>query len=284
MPPRVSARGDQWIGVVVQAVEDRVVDPRVLDELVLPRQVADQAQEVQAALVPVVGRVAPGPAQQPVVVGQPQRPLAARLRRQRVARVGPPDMRAERACQALRVFGVVAEVGEGGVRVVGVRGQHQRGAAAPPADHLRGEPLLRRQVLGAPRGPGALAEERREGLDVLAELAHHQVAAAESQVRGPGAGGVAGQDPLRVGRGVEQGSRGELVVGVGVAEHELAGRDRPAGAPPGQPGQPRLREAVDEPERLPVPQLVRAQLRDDVERGLGEHRAALLVEDRGVAA
>ena len=106
----------------------------------------------------------------------------------------------------------------------------------------------------------------------------------QPQVRGRRAGGVARQDPVRVGLGVEQRAWGELVVGVGVAEHELTGGDGPAGrVPAGQAGQPRLGQAVDEPERLPAPQLVRGQVRDDVERAGGrrEQRAAPLAQDRG---
>ena len=46
-----AARPDQWIGLVLETVEDRVVDPRVLHELVLPGQVRIQCDEVDAALL-----------------------------------------------------------------------------------------------------------------------------------------------------------------------------------------------------------------------------------------
>ena len=45
----VSVRRDQRVGVVVQAVEHGIVDPGVLDELILTRQIRDQAEEVQPA-------------------------------------------------------------------------------------------------------------------------------------------------------------------------------------------------------------------------------------------
>jgi hypothetical protein len=47
--PRVTA-ADKRVSVVVQAVEHRVVQPRMLHELELPGQAGDQADEMQARL------------------------------------------------------------------------------------------------------------------------------------------------------------------------------------------------------------------------------------------
>src|SRR5689334_8486518 len=44
----------QWVGVVIQAVERRVVQPGVLHELELPGQVGGQADEVDARRLPGV--------------------------------------------------------------------------------------------------------------------------------------------------------------------------------------------------------------------------------------
>src|SRR3954449_10751025 len=90
---------------VVQQVEGRVVEPGVLDELVLPGEVRVQAREVQAALVAV--GVVPAAAQDAVAVVDGERPLGPRARWQRVAGVGPADVRADRAGQAVGVERVV---------------------------------------------------------------------------------------------------------------------------------------------------------------------------------
>ena len=110
--------------------------------------------------------------------------LRPRLGRERVARVGAADVRADRAAEAVRVLGVVAEVvvlGELGPVRPGATGQ--RRAARPAADHPR------RQAPCARPGPA-----RRPGVRVAASAnlqkpptswsrrAHHEVAAVAAEV------------------------------------------------------------------------------------------------------
>ena len=180
-----------------------------------------------------------------------------------------------------RVVGVVAEVGAS--RASGssrVRGQHQRGAAAPAADHLGGEPLLRGRVLV----PAAVRVRSRRNawnaVDVLAELAHDEVGAVAPEVRRPrcrpgrGAGSAAGRS-----RGRAAGAVGELAVLVGVAEHELAGARPPVRpGPPGSPASRGCESPSRNPKALGAPSSSGRQLRDHVERagGLGEQLGTAL--------
>src|SRR6266480_2063860 len=127
----VAASG-QRVRVVIQAVERRVVQPGVLHELELPGQAGGQADEVDAGrlagAVPGSRAVAAAAADEAVEAIYVQGRAGSRLRVQRVTRIGPADVRAERAGHSQRVGVVIAEVVVGGERwVVPVRRLDQRG-------------------------------------------------------------------------------------------------------------------------------------------------------------
>src|SRR4029450_3048276 len=90
-----------------------------------------------------------------------------------IARIGPPDVRADRAAPAERVFCLVAEIVEGGRRLLALRAvwkAREGGSVGPAADHLRGQ---------TPGNAAALvaAHEVAKADDVLRELAEHHVGA-----------------------------------------------------------------------------------------------------------
>ena len=223
---------DQRVPLGGRADELAVVDPLPLDELELPVQVRADEGEHQPAVGAVVLQHAGG--QRRAVVGaaadHPVQPDLAGD--DRVARVHPPGVRADRALQSPRVVavheGVVARGVGAQLGVVLVRGQGQRRAAGPAPDELGREQLL----LG--RVGGVLVQVAAEGGDALVQLAEgHVGAVAAEHVR------------LR--------DRGQVAVLVLVAEDELTGPQRclvrvaaeDAGALYG-----RLADAVLEPELL----------------------------------
>ena len=109
---------------------------------------------------------------------------------QRIARVCAAHVRADGARESERIVAVIGEVvGVREQRVVGVRREGDRGAAGPAADHLRGKVGAGSRVVA--RRPGHVPPER---VDVLLELAHHQIAPVAPEVRLPGALAIRRQD------------------------------------------------------------------------------------------
>jgi hypothetical protein len=137
-----------------------------------------------------------------------------------VTRVGPADVRAERAAQPVGIGPepeVVRRTAEGRLRR-----RLERGPVGPAPVHLRRPP----HGVGVPDGA---PQRRPEPLDVLDELADHEVAA------------VAPERRVRLGRPGE----------VGVAEQDLAGGELVARVPRlVEPVDPRAPDPVMEPEVL----------------------------------
>ena len=143
---------DQRVALGGGADELAVVDPLPLDELELPVQARADEGEHQPAVGAVVLQHA-GRQRRAVVGAAPDHPVQPDLAGDdRVARVHPPGVRADRALQPARVVAVherVVALGVGAqLGVVLVRGQGQRRAAGPAPDELGREPLL----LGGVRG------------------------------------------------------------------------------------------------------------------------------------
>ena len=235
----------------------------MLHELVLARQVADEAQEVQPAArsswrrscgrgagagggrsVAATARCpAPAPARR---AGWPG---GCARRAGTPARPGPRRGSRSRCVRERRV----------------VRGPGASTSGAP----LRQRPtILRRQPLPAPGSVGRPARgcargTPRNAVDVLAQLPHDQVACR----CGPGPRprtppGSGGSSRSRVRHGVEQRALGRA----GRRRSGSRARTRRSGTvrPPGsrrQPVQARLRQPVPEPEGLAVAQRVRRQVR-----------------------
>src|SRR5215471_3477619 len=174
--------GDR-VRVVIESVKSGTVQPRVLDEFELPGQVGRQADEVQPGTAVVSGlirAVAASTAQQTVqVTGVEGR---GRPGSKRVTRIGPADVRADRACQAERVaaVGEVVIVAQG--RDVVLWRLDQRGAAGPAADHLGREGGPVGGVWRSVSPSGCLVHEPPEAIDILFELTEHQVGAVAPEV------------------------------------------------------------------------------------------------------
>ena len=119
---------------------------RLLDELELARDVGVDRDEHEAAIGAIrlalgqgltVRTAAPD---QAVAAVDRQRALGARLGRERVARVGAPHVRAERALEPVRIGMVVVElVAARLARVIALRCFDERRAARPASDHPCGE-------------------------------------------------------------------------------------------------------------------------------------------------
>src|SRR5262249_5297004 len=202
--------------------------------------------------------------QEAVALADVDRLLSARSGLERVARVRPPDVGADRATEAVRVDRLVAEVvrlGQG--RIVPLRGQRQRGAARPAADHLRGQPRPRRRVAGAVRTARRGVDEAPEARHVLPQLSEDQVAAVLAEVGPAVAVGAPRELAARVPRRLDRRPVGDLAVLVPVAEEELARLDRvQRRARPARAGDQRLRDAVTEAEVLARAEVDRLELRE----------------------
>ena len=179
----VVLQSDDRVALVADPDEIAVVDPLLLQEFDRGHRLGADEQEVGAARHFVVcfgqgvrivwrsiRRAAPDQAMQ-VDVGQPGE--------FRVPRVHAPNMASERRLPAARIVRVVEVVVSLRVRterrVVDVRRQRQRGAAAPTADQLRGEefPFF--------FGASIRLEESIEGADARLILAKAHVGAIATE-------------------------------------------------------------------------------------------------------
>lgn len=194
------------------------VDPGRLDELELQIDARVHRDEQQTAAMAVAERVA---RQQGAAVSHATAKDAVALdlaAAAAVARIGAPDVRAERALLAERVVLGVAEVVQPGLVLAGHvagdgRREHQRRAVGPAADELCCEALLR-----VHRVRPLLLDEVAEADDVLFELAEHDVGRAFAK------------------RAVDRQQLG-LAIRVRQVQVELAGRD-------GRPGVLQVRRAA----------------------------------------
>src|SRR5437667_447564 len=186
------------IDLVLEPVKARPEHVGLLHKLELSLDVRVHAHEQQTRMPqPVLRGVAAADAEDAVPVGDRQLVLGSRL--ETVARVDAADVGAERAAQAVRVFGAEQEI------VVGQRARpahrswlirmpDQRRAIRPAAEHLRADPGSQRP--GIARGDPRVANQacRRVGEKciecgfVLFELAHHEVGAVVPQVEVAGGG------------------------------------------------------------------------------------------------
>ena len=167
----LGVRADDGILGVIRPEEDAIIDPLRLNELELPPEVRADEREHQ----PPIGAVV---LQHSVRKERPIRSTAAdhtvdpgHARDGRVARVGPPDVRAAGCLEACRIVGFIQErvvpsrVGPQG-RIVVDRAKRQGRAAAPAAHHLGRQQLLLR---GTGRVRLQIPAERRHALVQLAE-------------------------------------------------------------------------------------------------------------------
>ena len=220
-----------------------VVQPLELHALELARDARVEAHEHEPAVLAVVLGHALGQ-RRPVRHAAPDHPVAEAqeprrvelLPAQRIARVGAPDVRAERAGVAARVGGEIAEVvgaGRGRVEggVGGVGRLHERLPVRPASHHLGAQLLLVAAVVELRR----VAQDPPEQSHVLVELAvDHVRAVAAERVRRR-----VRQDALL---GVHAG------VFVRIAQDELAGRERapaPAALRHAAAGRPLVAVALD---------------------------------------
>ena len=220
------------VGLVVQPVEVRQVQPLALHELELAVDVRHEEEADEPALAVVGGArrqllpVRQAAAQQhPVAEGG----LAG-------ARSSAADVRAAGAGVAHGVVGVVEPVvvrRAGEERVVGLGREGDGGPAGPAADHPGREELT----------VTAVAQPPAEGADMLLQLAVDRVGAVAPEHVGDERGRGAGL--------------------VGVAEHELARRDgepvRVRGVLQAAAPDRGLRDPVPEAEVLPVGRLIAAE-------------------------
>ena len=204
---RAVVGADDRVSLVVEVLELRIVDPDVHREFELANQAGTADERGDAALHAVVRRAL---RQRRAVGAAAADHLAALHVLGGVARVHAPDVRADRAAIAVRV-GILVQKVVGPLqiaaerRIVLVRAEHQRRAAAPPSHQLRRQQflLVRRLRL--------LPQELAERADVLLHAQVGEIAA------------IARQD-LRL---RQRRRRSALVV---VAEEELAGLHRRSGA------------------------------------------------------
>src|SRR5829696_5336801 len=136
-------RPDERILLGRGADEDAVVQPLGLDELELPLEVRPGEDEDDAPLGAVVlenplgqRRAVARPAPDHPVQADVDTPLGV----ERVPRVGPSGMRPGRTLEAAKVVAVEEVIMAASVRaelgIVPLRGEDQRSAALPAADHL----------------------------------------------------------------------------------------------------------------------------------------------------
>src|SRR5262249_9876432 len=96
---RVVMAADDRIALPHHAAERRRLQPRLLDELELPLDVRVQTHEEQTLIAARLRLVAAADAQDAMAIGDRQ--LILRPRIEALARVGAPDVRAERTADAL---------------------------------------------------------------------------------------------------------------------------------------------------------------------------------------
>jgi hypothetical protein len=251
---------DESVLLAADPAEHGVVDPVLLNELELPFDVAIQADEEHSPFVAVCRRrawrkrLAVGAAspQHPVPIGRVQRRRGIGC--QRVTRVGPPDVRADWAGEAMRIVceRELVAAGAGGV------GRGERHAVGTTPDQPRGEFL---RVLRRRRGAGDGRDEISEFRDVLFQLSKDQVRAVAAKLTkvGSPAGTYCRQQGVAVEPRVDRNSWIERSIAGRVAQKELARLDQMLRAPLGDPIDRavrafdfRLRDPVSEPEMLAV--------------------------------
>ena len=219
----VARRADEPVLFAAEPAEDAVVDPVLLNEFELPLDVAIQADEEHSPFVAVCRRgswrkqLAVGAAspQQPVPIGQVQRRRGIGC--QRVTRVGPPDVRADRAGEAVRIVceRELVTAGAGGV------GRDERHAVGTTPDQPRGEFL---RVLRRGRVAGDGRDEISEFRHVLFQLTKDQVRAVAAKLTKvcSVAGTYRRQQGMAVESRVDRNSRIDRSIAGRVAQEELA--------------------------------------------------------------
>src|SRR5882724_1336187 len=204
------------IAVVTLPEVAPIVHPPLLDELELVFQARVQRHENHAVLgliIPGLTFGGPGAVGTSAADDPPSRRQLGRQRRiegtapelHSIARIGPPDVSAQRAAESLGIV-AVAEVGIGlrhtGITLVGHLGRKGERRAIGPSPHQ-----LRSEQFRVAVSPTLLLQEPAEGGDLLVELAiGHERAVAEEAGR--------------------RGRRRNLTLLVDVPEQELAGCDR----------------------------------------------------------
>src|SRR5829696_9130010 len=201
-------RPDERILLGRSADEDAVVQPLGLDELELPLEVRSGEDEDDAPFGAVVFENSLGQ-RWAVARPAPDHPVEAdvdtTLCVKGVPRVGTSGMRTGRTLEAAEVVGIEEVVVAAPVcpklGIVLLRGEHERSAALPAADHLSAEQGLLLAVGGF-------------GAEVLPVCRHFGVQLPEHDV------GAVSTEQVRTGH------RRQLARLVGVAEDDLTGLDR----------------------------------------------------------